>query len=94
MAEVSIVALIDGEGCEDESIMGYWGLFLWFFILIYCMMGQFVLCEEYFVPVLSNLGNRLGMSGIMILMYIYNIDILIYLYYFMCLKYIDNWLII
>ena len=60
--EVSVFALIDGPGCAEESIMKKYGLALWIPLAIYLMAGQFVICEEYFVPVLAQLGDRWNMA--------------------------------
>jgi len=60
--ELSLIAVIDGPGCREESIMGFAGLVLWIPIAIYLMVGQFVICEEYFVPVLAQLGDRWKMA--------------------------------
>jgi len=61
-SEVSLIVAIDGEGCTEESLMKYYGLFIWIPFAIYLMVGQFVICEEYFVPVLSQLGDRWKMA--------------------------------
>ena len=61
--EISLIAEIDGEDCEsEESIFGYYGLILWSLVAVYLMAGQFVICEEYFVPILARLGDRLNMA--------------------------------
>lgn len=61
--EISVIAMIDGEGCEsEESVFGYYGLILWSLIAMYLMAGQFVICEEYFVPILARLGGRWKMA--------------------------------
>eukprot|EP01084_Bolivina_argentea_P257055 432975_1 len=57
--EISIIAAIDGIDCSaHESVLGYYGLIIWISLAIYLMIGQFVICEEYFVPILSALGDR------------------------------------
>eukprot|EP00485_Elphidium_margaritaceum_P023561 CAMPEP_0202711874 /NCGR_PEP_ID=MMETSP1385-20130828/28132_1 /ASSEMBLY_ACC=CAM_ASM_000861 /TAXON_ID=933848 /ORGANISM="Elphidium margaritaceum" /LENGTH=85 /DNA_ID=CAMNT_0049371707 /DNA_START=48 /DNA_END=301 /DNA_ORIENTATION=+ len=60
--EVSLILAIDGEGCHEESKLGHWGLAIWIPFAIYLMVGQFVICEEYFVPILSQLGDRWKMT--------------------------------
>ena len=60
--EVSILVSIDGEGCGEHSTLGWWGLLIWIPFVIYLMVGQFVICEEYFVPVLAMLGDRWNMA--------------------------------
>jgi len=61
--EVSVIAIIDGADCsEEESFLGYWGLVIWICLAIYLMVGQFVICEEYFVPILAQLGDRWKMA--------------------------------
>eukprot|EP00486_Rosalina_sp_Unknown_P002877 CAMPEP_0201564250 /NCGR_PEP_ID=MMETSP0190_2-20130828/2333_1 /ASSEMBLY_ACC=CAM_ASM_000263 /TAXON_ID=37353 /ORGANISM="Rosalina sp." /LENGTH=340 /DNA_ID=CAMNT_0047980139 /DNA_START=229 /DNA_END=1247 /DNA_ORIENTATION=- len=60
--EPSVIVSIDGEGCGDESVLGWWGLLIWIPFVIYLMVGQFVICEEYFVPVLAQLGDRWNMA--------------------------------
>ena len=63
LSEVSLIAVIDGEDCSpEESTLGYYGLILWFTLTIYLMIGQFVICEEYFVPILAQLGDRWKMA--------------------------------
>eukprot|EP01083_Nonionella_stella_P029198 80456_1 len=62
LSEISIIAQIDGADCDEESFMGYWGLVLWIALAIYLMIGQFVICEEYFVPILAQLGDRWNMA--------------------------------
>jgi len=42
--------------------MGYAGLVIWMPMALYLMAGQFVICEEYFVPILAQLGDRLQMA--------------------------------
>ena len=51
LGEVSIIALFDSTGCGDESVLGYPGLIIWTFLLLFIMVRQFVICEELFVPV-------------------------------------------
>lgn len=62
ITETSIIVTIDGEGCEADSALGWWGLLIWIPFVIYLMVGQFVICEEYFVPVLAQLGDRWKMA--------------------------------
>jgi len=60
--ELSLILVIDGEGCGEESNMGWIGFPIWVLLAVYLMAGQFVICEEYFVPILAQLGNRLKME--------------------------------
>jgi len=60
--EISLIIEIDGPGCGDESTLGYVGLIIWMPLAFYLMAGQFVICEEYFVPILAQLGDRLQMA--------------------------------
>ena len=60
--EVSLIAAIDGADCTEDSLMGYWGLLIWIPFALYLMVGQFVICEEYFVPILAQLGDRWQMA--------------------------------
>merc|ERR1719192_1123966 len=60
--ELSLIIVIDGAGCGEESMMGYAGLVIWIPLTFYLMAGQFVICEEYFVPVLAQLGDRWQMA--------------------------------
>lgn len=60
--ELSLIIVIDGAGCGEESMMGYAGLVIWIPLTFYLMAGQFVICEEYFVPILAQLGDRLNMA--------------------------------
>eukprot|EP01083_Nonionella_stella_P082740 228446_1 len=63
LSEVSIIGAIDGVGCHsDESTLGMWGLIIWILLAVYLMVGQFVLCEEFFVPILAQLGDRWKMA--------------------------------
>jgi len=59
--EISLIAQIDGADCGEESTLGYAGLCIWIPLAIWFMAGQFVICEEYFVPILAQLGERLKM---------------------------------
>ena len=45
LSEISLIAQIDGEGCEEGSTLGYFGLILWISLTLYLMVGQFVICE-------------------------------------------------
>merc|ERR1719361_532097 len=58
---LSLIAYFDGETCGNDSVLGYYGIPIWILIVVYFTIGQFVLCEEYFVPTLTSLGERLRM---------------------------------
>lgn len=59
----SLVALVDGApDCGAESTLGYGGLVLWTAIMLYLMMGLYLVCEHHFVPSLGILGRNLGLS--------------------------------
>ena len=59
----SFVELIDGsESCSNGSLLGYWGLIIWIFIALYMFVGLYVLCEKYFVPTLTIIGDKMGLS--------------------------------
>jgi len=59
----SLISWIDGSSdCEDGSRLGYWGLIIWSFVIVYLFVGLYVLCEIYFVPILIAISQRLNMS--------------------------------
>ena len=74
LEELSIIGAIDGADCKSPSYLGYYGLFIWIPLVIYLMVGQFVICEEYFVPILARLGDKWKMAedvqGIYLFVYI------------------------
>lgn len=62
LTSLSIIRPVDGSGCEEDSYLGWWGLGLWSLIAGYCFLGLYVLCDNYFVPSLSFLGEYMGLS--------------------------------
>mmetsp|Transcript_16721 Transcript_16721/g.23394 ORF Transcript_16721/g.23394 Transcript_16721/m.23394 type:complete len:536 (+) Transcript_16721:192-1799(+) len=59
----SIIALIDeSSNCEGESKLGYGGTVIWATMLVYLLVGLYLVCENHFVPSLQILGNKLGLS--------------------------------
>ena len=59
----SLVNYLDGsENCMDGSTLGYGGIVLWVALAIYIFIGLYVLCEHYFVPSLTILGEKLNLS--------------------------------
>ena len=57
-----MIAAFDGEDCGEESAMGLPGLAVWIVLALWLMAGQFVICEEHFVPILAQLGKRWKMA--------------------------------
>ena len=41
LSEISLIAIIDGPGCEEESTMGYAGLVIWIPITLYLMRKEY-----------------------------------------------------
>jgi len=59
----SVVALVDGSAtCDDESVLGYGGIPIYLALLLYLMVGLYLVCEHHFVPSLQILGEELGLS--------------------------------
>ena len=63
VTEVSFINWIDGsENCEEGSALGYAGIIVWILLSIYIFMGLYILCEDFFVPPLTILGEKWGLS--------------------------------
>lgn len=59
----SLIEWVDGSAaCDEASNLGYWGLIIWTFVIVYLFVGLYVLCEIYFVPILIAISKRLNMS--------------------------------
>mmetsp|Transcript_9526 Transcript_9526/g.14304 ORF Transcript_9526/g.14304 Transcript_9526/m.14304 type:complete len:531 (-) Transcript_9526:235-1827(-) len=56
----SVVEHLDGSmNCDAESAMGYGGLPLWIALIVYLMLGLYLVCEHHFVPSLKIFGDRM-----------------------------------